>query len=400
MMERTSRRLFFVKLLLPLCGVLIGLSLAEGGLRLVERARAREREAFTEKFLLKDPRLNHRVAPGAKGHDANGFRNDAVPARAEVVALGDSQTWGVNAERTGAWPQVLGRMSGRAVYNMGVNGYGPVQYWALTEQALGFSPKVIVVGVYTGNDLYDVYKLAYTSDDYKGLRAADAPPDFSRDTIGPRADALWDEEKNFQQEFGRGDPGALWLWLGGHTAVGRLLAGAGYWPGGDVWFEASKAWARAHPDHGAVYEEAGARTVLTTAYRLTALDLDDPRVAEGLRITCEVLPRIKARADAGGAKLLVVLIPTKEAVFAGAAGGRRLDPVYERLVRMESRVRADVAARCDAAGVEHVDALPALVEAVRRGEAVYPTSAESHPRPEGYLVLASTVRQALEGRGW
>lgn len=400
-MERTSRRLFLFKLLLPPLSLLIGLGLAEAGLRLVERARAREQAAFSEKFLLQDAHLNHRVAPGADGHDAKGFRNDAVPARAEVVALGDSQTWGVNAERAEAWPQQLSRMSGRGVYNMGVSGYGPVQYWALTEEALAFSPKVIVVGVYMGNDLYDVYKLAYACDDYADLRAPGAPPELYRDTVGPRADALWNEEKDFQQEFGRGDPGALGLWLGGHTAVGRLLNRAGWWPGQtDVWFEASRAWARAHPDHGAVYEEGGTRAILTTAYRLTALDLDDPHVAEGLRITCEVLPRIKARAEAGGARVLVLLIPTKETVFAGARGGGGLDPVHERLVRMEERARSTVAAECGRAQLECVDTLPALVEAVRRGEQIYSASAESHPKGKGYEVIAATARQALTRLGW
>lgn len=400
-MERKTLRGFLIKLLLTLSGVVVGLCIAEAGLRLVERVRAREQEAFSVKYLLKDAHLSHRIAPGAKGHDANGYRNDAVPDRADIVALGDSQTWGVNAERREAWPQQLSKASGRGVYNMGVSGYGPVQYWALTGQALTFSPRVIVVGVYMGNDLYDVYKLAYTSDDYTDLRAADAPPELYSETVGSRADELWNEEKRFHQEFGRGDPGALWLWLGGHTAVGRLLGRAGWWPArADVWFEAGKAWALAHPDHGAVYEEGGTRAVLTTAYRLTALDLDDPRLAEGLRITCEVLPRIKARAEAGGAKVLVLIIPTKESVFAGASAGKRLDPVYERLVRMEAGARAAVEARCASAQVECVDTLPALVEAVRRGEEVYSASTESHPKGKGYGVIAAEARRALERLGW
>jgi hypothetical protein len=384
-----------------LFGVLAGLCMAEAGLRLVEHVRAREREAFSDKFLLTDAHLNHRVAPGATGHDANGFRNDSVPAAADIVALGDSQTWGVNAERAEAWPQRLGKLSGRAVYNMAVSGYGPVQYWALTDKALTFSPRVVVVGVYTGNDLYDAYHLAYTCDDYRDLRAADAPPELFRDTVGPRAGALWDEERNFHQEFGRGDAGALWLWLGGHTAVGRLLSGAGCWPGkSDVWFEAGQAWARAHPEHGAVYEDGRTRTVLTTAYRLAALDLDDAHMAEGLRITCGVLPRIKARAEGAGAKVLVLVIPTKESVFAGASGGRGLGPVYERLVRMEARARSEVLAECGRAQIECVDTLPPLVEAVGRGEEVYSSSTESHPKGKGYAVIAEAARQALARRGW
>lgn len=395
-----SRRLLVLKLLLLLFGCLVGLVLAEVGLRVVERVKSRDPGAISEKFLLKDQKLQRRIAPNAPGHDANGFRNDAVPANAEIVALGDSQTWGINADRREAWPQALGKISKRTVYNMGIGGYGPLQYWALTDEALSLSPKVMVIGVYLGNDLYDAYSLAYGSDVYSDLREPGASSELLSNTIAPRADALLEEEKNFQHDFGR-EPNAWGMWLSGHTAVGRLLAGSGWWPGsGDVWFEASKAWAKAHPEHGAVYDEANVRTVLTTAYRLTALDLDDPHIAEGLRITGVVLRRIKGQLDGASVKLLVVLLPTKESVFANAAGSRQRDPVYERLVSMESRARSALIAECEGAGIQYVDALPPLAQAVRRGEQVYPTSMESHPTPKGYEVIALTAYEKLQHPGW
>ena len=77
-----------------------------------------------------------------------------------------------------------------------------------------------------------------------------------------------------------------------------------------------RAWAQAYPEHGAVCNDADIRTVFTTAYRLAGLDLDDPRVDEGLRITNEVLWRAQQKADKAGVKLLVLLIPTKELVYA------------------------------------------------------------------------------------
>jgi lysophospholipase L1-like esterase len=376
------------------------LVLAEEGLRVAERLKARDREALSEKLLLKDPKLQHRIAPNAPGHDANGFRNDAVPANVEIVALGDSQTWGINGERSAAWPQVLGKISERTVYNMGIGGYGPLQYWVLTDKALSLSPKVMVIGVYLGNDVYDAYSLAYGSDVYSDLRNPGASAELLSDTIAPRANTLWEEEKNFQHDFGR-EPDGWGMWLSGHTAIGRLLVRSGWCSrSGDVWFEASKAWAKAHPEHGAVYDEANVRTVLTTAYRLTALDLDDPHIAEGLRITDVVLQRIKGQSDDASVKLLVVLLPTKESVFANAAGSRQRDPVYERLVSMESRARSALVAQCEGVDIQYVDALPPLAQAVRRGEQVYPTSTESHPTPKGYEVIALTAYETLKHLGW
>jgi lysophospholipase L1-like esterase len=401
MMPPKPHRLLVLKLFLPLFGLLVGLVLAEVVLRFIERAKSREQEAFSEKFLLEDPKLHHRIAPNAPGHDANGFRDNAVPANAEIVALGDSQTWGINAQHSEAWPQTLAKISKRTVYNMGVGGYGPLHYSALLDKALSFSPKVVVVGVYLGNDLYDTYSLAYSSDVYKDLRESGASADLLTDTIAPHAKALWDEEKNFQQNFGRGEPRLGLIWLSGHTAVGRFLARAGWWPGSsDVWFEASKAWAIAHPDHGAVYDAGDVRTVLTTAYRLTALDLDDPHVAEGLRISGVALQRIQGHAQAAQVKVLVVLIPTKESVFARAAQNQQRDPVYERLYSMESRARSALIAQCENAKIEYIDALPPLVQAVRRGEQIYPTSTESHPTPKGYEVIALTVYDELKHLAW
>jgi hypothetical protein len=66
--------------------------------------------------------------------------------------------------------------------------------------------------------------------------------------------------------------------------VGLILAEVG---SGDFWFEAGKGWSNAHPEHGAVYDEANVRTVLTTAYRLTALDVDDLQVGSGILYTKE-----------------------------------------------------------------------------------------------------------------
>jgi lysophospholipase L1-like esterase len=144
------------------------------------------------------------------------------------------------------------------------------------------------------------------------------------------------------------------------------------------------------------------RTVFTTAYRQVALDLSEPRIGEGMRITKELLPRIKRKTDAAGAHLLILLIPTKESAHAEAlrARGRRLDPTLESLASWESRARAEIVSTCEGEGIEYADALPALTAAIGRGEQLYPTGTESHPNARGYAVLASTVGDALAKRGW
>lgn len=397
-----KRRIRIYKALLTLASVLISLLVAEGALRLVEKNQLGDR-AIEEK-LVKDPVLGLKLAPHALGHDANGFRNDAVPQKVDIVALGDSQTWGVNVERQGAWPQQLSKISGRSVYNMGLGGFGPVQYRVLTPQALVLSPKIIVVGLYLGNDIYDAYQMAYHYEAHRALRSNSAG-DLSVDTVGDRANAFWNEEKQFHANYGRASFSGWSFWLREHLALGRVLNRTGLWPGSqDIDYEIDKRWAEAHPDHGAVCHDAGRETVLTTAYRLAGLDLDEPRIAEGLRITKDLLTQIQRDVDAKQVKLIVLLLPTKETVYATAQSGRTggrigLDPTYSRLVEMESRIRGELYSSCDTKRIQCIDALPSLRSALERGERIYPTTTESHPNARGYFVIASAVNENLSRLG-
>src|SRR5262245_42445916 len=78
--------------------------------------------------LIDDPILGSRIKPQTTGHDALGFRNTEVPQSANVVAIGDSQTYGVSAGRDDSWPHQLGMLLSEPVYNMALGGYGPLQY--------------------------------------------------------------------------------------------------------------------------------------------------------------------------------------------------------------------------------------------------------------------------------
>ena len=380
--------------LLVIGGLIFSLVIAEGVLRLVERSQLGDR-AIEDK-LITDPVLGQKLAPFTRGHDANGFRNDSVPQHVDIVSLGDSQTWGVNAERQDAWPQQLSRLSGRSVYNMGMGGFGPVQYQVMIPQALRLSPKIIVAGLYLGNDVYDAYHMAYQYDAHRSLRS-NAAGDLSVDTVGDKANALWNEEKQFHNTFGRTSFSGWSFWLREHLAIGRVLNRTHLWPGSqDVDYEIDKRWARAHPDRGAFCEWPGRETVFTTAYRLAGEDLDEPRIAEGLRISRELLAQMQTDTAANHVKLIVLLLPTKEAVYASAQSGKlKLDATYQKLVDMEGRVRSEIMATCQNQRIACVDALPYLTSALDRGERTYPTSTESHPNARGYFVIASAVNEQI-----
>ena len=129
----------FLNAALLVGGSFVGVGLGEVVLRAYEHMKVRDRVTL-ERDQVPDPRLVFRLSANAPGHDALGFRNATVQPRVDVVAVGDSMTWGINASREEAWPQVLGRRAARSVYQMAHGGYGPVQYLALAEEASTFEP--------------------------------------------------------------------------------------------------------------------------------------------------------------------------------------------------------------------------------------------------------------------
>src|SRR5688572_289065 len=96
---------------------------------------------------LADPILGMTIEPDSPGFDRWGFRNREVPKSVDIVALGDSHTYGNTAKMHEAWPEVLARATGLTVYNMALGGYGPNQYQhLLTTRAALLHPKQVLVG--------------------------------------------------------------------------------------------------------------------------------------------------------------------------------------------------------------------------------------------------------------
>lgn len=398
---KRNRRLILARVTLVAVGFVVGLAIAEASLRIAEKIHARRQFDSTKPYVREDSELGRIVLPNAPDHDANGFRNVLVPQRADIVTLGDSQTWGVNAQRPDAWPQTLGRLAGRSVYNMGVPGYGPVQYWLLSKRALELSPRTLVIGLFLGNDLSDAHRRTYGSESHAELRIPNPPPVLFDDVIFRQNRSLERDHRLFLQQFGDTTSVGWRLWLRGHTAVGRLLDRALLRPGHDAWTEIERQWAEKRSDEFKIYDRGGVVTLLSISQVRDTTNLDDPRTAEGLRITLELLSRIQADAAKAGTRVLLLFIPSKESVFYGPFKQQNgVDPVYEQLMQNELRTRAAVIARGGAEGMEHVDARPALVEAVGRGEQICSVDSDGHYLPRGYAIIAATVNEKLRQLNW
>ena len=123
--------------------------------------------------ILNDPVTVTRLRPrlpergGTGPHDLLGFRNRSVPNVADVVVVGDSQTYGNNALLEQAWPKRLAArlgLDGSTVYSMAAGGWSAVQYLDMALKATTFQPQVLVVAFYTGNDPLEAFRVAYATD--------------------------------------------------------------------------------------------------------------------------------------------------------------------------------------------------------------------------------------------
>jgi lysophospholipase L1-like esterase len=112
--------------------------------------------------------------------DAWGFRNHwPWPAQVDILAVGDSFVYGQMVEDHEAWTALIEQaLPGVRVLNLGLIGGAPQQYFRIYETfGLALAPKVLLVGLFLGNDLWDAQKFH----DWWKAGGKGAFPEFERD---------------------------------------------------------------------------------------------------------------------------------------------------------------------------------------------------------------------------
>lgn len=337
--------------------------------------------------VINDPILGGVPSPATRGaFDDWGFRNPSVPERADVVALGDSHTYGNTARMKDSWPIVAGELTGLKIYNMGFGGYGPNQYAHLFEtKALKLRPKTVVVGLYMGDDFENAFLISYGLEHWAKLRAI-APGDVKYD--------IWEPEG--ESGFAKG----LRVWLSRHSVIYKL-----------VFHGPLAALVRGQVQIANAAEIYDGATVLnipekniTEAFLPTGiakrLNQQDPSVQEGMRITFLLLKEMGEKCRAAGCELMVTVIPTKEMVFADYFAQSPTVPLADLvagLLRNETIAREKVFEFLKQESIPAIDTLPALRAGVSN-QLYARTAADMHPGANGYRVIATVVADALKQR--
>jgi lysophospholipase L1-like esterase len=95
--------------------------------------------------------------------------------------------------------------------------------------------------------------------------------------------------------------------------------------------------------------------------------------------------------------LLVLLIPTKESVYAKYLESDRAlekSPAIQSLLENERKVATIVRAFFEEHGIAHINLLPELQERVG-GIQLYPGNFDGHPNQHGYRVIAENIERYL-----
>jgi lysophospholipase L1-like esterase len=348
---------------------------------------------------IPDEHLGIRSNPRFPEHDSNGFRNKSVPKVVDVVVLGDSQTYGTGVEIQEAWPKQIEFMTKSIVYSMAYGSYGPVHYLILINEAIALRPKIVIEAFYAGNDLFDSFNLVYNNSQHPELKTDDSlilksiQMKEEKEPIANLIAQRYNMEDKVDDEYIDLKKGLLkYSRLFGlfrnikHSIIENIY---------NPW-ENAKRFAVTHAGYCQVFDDGRFKTIFTPEYRLSALDLKDPRIYEGLTISLKAIQQTNNITLKQNIQFIVLLIPTKELVFNNLVQ----HPLqrYLTLVRNEQQFWDTAKIFFHRNNIEYIDALPTLQEQLALGVNPYQITYDGHPNKFGHKAIANLVIQQIKNR--
>jgi hypothetical protein len=274
------------------------------------------------------------------------------------------------------------------------------------DRAIALRPRLIVFGLYFGNDLYDVFKLAAGRPELEALvrpSLRDSAAALETEApIGSRVAYLFELGDTATHQTGGGWPIRRFLSRNSRLyALARAGVDAATGRSSRVPATLARDLDRAllgmteeQKRFITVYRGAEWTTLLTPEYRDLVLDDRDPRIRIGVEASKGLLVRTDSTVRANGIRFLVVLLPTKESVFAAKMEPGDRSGSMERLVGNEERIHDELIDWFEANGIDWVDALPVLRSAP---EQPYFPDADGHPNELGHRLIADAVSRRIDG---
>ncbi len=370
-----------LNLILLCISCMVALLLCEAALRLILNP-----VDYLSPTLIKDVVLGIKLPPRGGGHDDWGFRNRKVPVTAEIIALGDSHTYGNCAKMGESWPAMLEKITGKSVYNMGMGGYGPNQYfYLLTNRALALKPKLVICGLYFGDDFDNAFRMTYGSEYWSSLRSQQIS-DVNGD--------IWEPIQALTRQK------QLRNWLSRNSIGYRLIVHGLFSSVKGKWqiHDAARS-----SDSGVTLRipKTGINEAFLPKNILRGIDQEAQSVTEGTRITFKLLKEMNDICRSNQITFIVAAIPTKETVFANFLDHNptlKLSNTLDRLLANEVLARDKLFAFLEADRIPRIDLLPGLRDAIPLRHLYFESAFDMHPNKNGYRVIAEQISRSITNR--
>jgi lysophospholipase L1-like esterase len=352
-------------------------------------------------YIVEDEMLHHRLMPNAIDHDAAGWRNPAVLDSANIVVIGDSQTWGSNVGRDAAWTMQLANNIDDSVYSLAQPGYGVADYYTLfNREAFALNPQQVVIGLYFGNDIFDAALRVYDKEGYGVWRNSQLDANSIQTSIEEISRVVQREREVWNPPNTQQTP-SVWLRLRDTTNIGRLLYRLNVLPDFSSGQSLVTVYNNLPPDDPYrldIYSDDQQTIYFEPAVRNVVMNLETPIIAEGNRLAQALFTEMHRVAAEHNIQLVVVFIPTKELVYTELVQAQhgQLSPAYSELVILENALRHEYLLFLNQLDIPVIDGLIPLKQAARAHEIIYP-ELDGHPVARGYQVLGQYVAEELEG---
>lgn len=371
------------------------------------------RPPWGNRDVMEDPVLGYRLSPYFLESDNRGFRNKTDMEQADILAVGDSMTYGATVGMDYSWPAQLSQLAGQSVYNGGIGGYGPCEYLEVARELSELNAKTIVFGLYLGNDMSGAYKSVYLERRCDELRSEDslvldkvaqanAESSLRNKALGLGMD---DVPHPFVQGLPDNDYIKDYVSFKDHSALYRAIR--------QVYYKLKKVrWYRFGDGQGKeTFEESKKRfgavafdqvPELRTVFQnpdieILASDQTDIRIEEGRRMTELTMTKFQEMTSESGANLLVVLIPPKSLVYSSV-----LEPFSSELpenlfeqIRLDRILRKDITEFLQSQQINYIDVTDKFVEMISNKQNPYYEVPNEHPNVEGYKIIADSVAKFL-----
>ncbi|MBI4697629.1 MAG: hypothetical protein HY758_01595 [Nitrospirae bacterium] len=312
--------------------------------------------------IMKSDKIPIRINPKLKGIDSNGFRNPKALKSADIVAVGDSHTYGNNVTSEYSWPSQLGVMANKTIYNLGIGSYSVFHYYYLMDEAIKLNPKRIIIGLFLVNDMKYTCQLLIDVYDLKSwARENDIDIELCR---------KYDNNKTVQLDFNR-------------TALGSFVDYM-IWQPIELkldYFKYKFAKKENKGNDVIIIDDEKQPTMFGSVVNISKnLDLKRPEARTVFEITKKLFIEMKKKADKNNINFSVLIIPSKERAYHDYLLNKayKLPDGFYQLVENERNAVREFSMFFNETGIRYADAQPYVANALYGPDKVFKSSDDGH----------------------